>query len=690
MMSESKKLSNFSLLFLGLTLFVLSIGAPWYDGYPFYSLLIMDMREYKIHMLAVLYPILLSIFLFIYKNESCRNFKFGISQFLLILFFLISSISLFWSDNHQLFLSKWFIYFFGFIAFYYSFKIHHSQRNYIIIATLLSLAAILVSFIGIAQYLYEVPVLNILPQTAAPASTFGNKNIANQFIVFLFPAVFYILIKNTTKVQFLIGTIAFNSIIFYVYYGETKAAWLAILFESLLVFLYYLFNKKHLPKVRVNLFKISLFIAVFTSFVALDLNSNNSSILGDSKFNNVTNELSARYQDSNAERIKIWEKTINIGNTSKIYGHGLGSALNEFSQDGYFVKLTDSHNDVLELYLELGLIGILIFIIFIISLIRDWKFIYQNTSKNNSLFIHLLMISLCGAFVDSMFSFPLQTIHGVTIALVFAALILSKKNLISSEVVVINYNPLLGRVLNFSVVLMCFYALYLTNNWTSSRSNFYLHSGLLGSPINIDKIQKNLNFPDRDKLLLQAARSSSTNNDFDNANNLFSIIVKNNPAHMLALYQKYQYLLERKMYNKARDVLTQMLALNKMHPLTFKSLIDFFYKQGDIAKAKRHFSQYKEYYESLDYKDNRAYRFLHYWSIVLKEFQDTENLYKVYVQNFGLKVVVEDTMANYYFHTEQFEKCVPHVKYVLQHKKDIIKFDLLNSLIQKGLIKDDM
>ena len=223
-----------------------------------------------------------------------------------------------------------------------------------------------------------------------------------------------------------------------------------------------------------------------------------------------------------------------------------------------------------------------------------------------------------------------------------------------------------------------------------SRSNFYLHSGLLGSPINIDKIQKNLNFPDRDKLLLQAARSSSDNNDFDNANNLFSIIVKNNPAHMPALYQKYQYLLERKMYNNARDVLTQMLALNKMHPLTFKSLIDFFYKQGDILKAKRHFSQYKEYYESLDYKDHRAYRFLHYWSIVLKEFQDTENLYKVYVQNFGLEVFVEDAMANYYFHTEQFEKCVPHVKYVLQHKKDIIKFDLLNSLIQKGLINNDM
>lgn len=686
-MTETKKTPNFSLLFLGLTLFVLSIGAPWYDGYPFYTLALMDFREYKLHMLAVSYSILLSIFLIIHKNKSCGNFKFGTSQFLLILFFLVSSVSLFWSDNHQLFLSKWFIYFFSFIAFYYSFKIHHSQRNYIIIATLLSLAAILVSSIGIAQYLYGFPSQDALLQGVSPASTFGNKNIANQFIVFLFPAVFYILIKNTSRIQFFIGAIAFNSIIFYVYYGETKAAWLAILFESLLVFLYYLFNKNQLSRVRVNLFKISLFIAVFTSFVALDLNSNNSSILGDSKFNNVTNELSEKYQDSNATRIKIWKKTLNIGNTSKIYGHGLGSALNEFSQEGYFGRLQDSHNDVLELYLELGLIGALIFVFFVISLLRDWSFIYQNTSKNDSLFIHLLMISLCGAFINSMFSFPLQTIHGVTIALVYVALILSKKNLISPKGFVINYNPLLGRVLNFSAVLMCFYALYLTNNWTISRSNFYLHSGLSGNSTNIDKVQKNLNFPDRDKYLLKAARSLHTNNDFDNANNLFSIIVKNNPAHMPALYQKYQYLLERKMYNNAKGVLTQMLALNKMHPLTFKSLIDFFYKQGDIVKAKKHFSQYREYYNNLAFKDHRAYRFLHYWSIVLKEFQYTEHLYKVYIQNFGLEVFVEDAMANYYFHTEQFEKCVPHVKYVLQHKKDVIKFDLLNSLIQKGLIK---
>jgi O-antigen ligase len=630
---------------------------------------------------------LLSIFLFIYKNESYRNFKFGISQFLLILFFLISSISLFWSDNHQLFLSKWFIYFFGFIAFYYSFKIHHSQRNYIIIATLLSLAAILVSSIGIAQYLYEVPAHNILPQKAAPASTFGNKNIANQFIVFLFPAVFYILIKNTTKVQFLIGAIAFNSIIFYVYYGETKAAWLAILFESLLVFLYYLFNKKHLPKVRINLFKISLFIAIFTSFVALDLNSNNSSILGDSKFNNVTNELSATYQNSNAPRIGIWEKTLNIGNTSKIYGHGLGSALNEFSQEGYFASLQDSHNDFLELYLELGLIGVLIFVIFIISLLRDWKLIYQNTSKNNSSFIHLLMISLCGGFIDMMFSFPLQTIHGVTIVLVFSALILSKKNSISGEVITINHNPLLYRFLIFVALSICFVALYLTSIWTTSRSNFYHHSGLLGNPINIDKVQENLNFPDRDKYLLKAAKSLYVNNDFDNANNLFNIIVKNNPAHIPALHYKYQYLLDRKMYNNASYVLTQMLALNKMHPLTFKALINFFYKQGDILKAKKHFSQYRDYYESLDYKDIRTYRFLHYWSVVLKEFQYTENLYNVYIQNFGLEAFVEDTMANYYFYTGQFEKSVPHVNYVLQHKKNIIKVEILNSLKQKGLIE---
>ena len=59
----------------------------------------------------------------------------------------------------------------------------------------------------------------------------------------------------------------------------------------------------------------------------------------------------------------------------------------------------------------------------------------------------------------------------------------------------------------------------------------------------------------------------------------------------------------------------------------------------------------------------------------------------MYIQNFGLEAFVEDTMANYYFYTGQFEKSVPHVNYVLQHKKNIIKVEILNSLKQKGLIE---
>ena len=93
-------------------------------------------------------------------------------------------------------------------------------------------------------------------------------------------------------------------------------------------------------------------------------------------------------------------------------GTGLGSYSQNLANEGYATWTINNsvrvHNDLLELAVELGLTGIIIFFTAVISLIMGIFNILKQTSGEIHLFFCLLFVALIGSFVNMQFSFPYQ------------------------------------------------------------------------------------------------------------------------------------------------------------------------------------------------------------------------------------------------------------------------------------------
>jgi O-antigen ligase/tetratricopeptide (TPR) repeat protein len=677
----SNKTSSSALILIGLLLIIIGVGAPWNTGLYYVNLL-----DYKLYLVSIFLLTSLPIFWMVEFKQQSAKVELSKSQLFLLLFFAIASVSVLWSEDYSLFLNKWFIYVFGFVTFYVVLKIENSHKNHIYIALLLSIVSILISGIGIAQYLYDMPAHSTLAYGNIPASTFGNKNAANQLIVLVFPAIVFLLISKVNRVQFFVGALALVCALFYVYYATTKSAWIAIVFESLIMLIYWCFVKKNFSSNISALFKVFSFLLVIAMFVALDLGSIKSGFNSDSKVDSVISSLSDRYNSSESPRKKIWHSAINIANKSPIYGHSLGAFPHQLAVEGSLFRLKKVHNDLLETYVELGFIGLVVFILFLFYLIKDWLLINRSNVHKDALFFNLLMIAFSGSFINMMVSWPYQSIHGVVLFAVFSGLIISKARLNNK---IYTYNPpVVIKLIVMPIVLIVLIFTFLTvKSWTSSLSNFYFHSGMDGYKFNYAELVKySPLIPFSDIHLSKVAEGYWNVGYHERASKVYKIASDLNPDNMLALYRQFITAIDQKYTDKARSLFLIMRKNNRLHPLTFRASVNLYRAKGDIVKAKESYYFYKRYFNSLNVKDVRAYKALHHWSIILGIYTDTPSLYSTYIESFKKDVNVENNMANFYVYTQQYNKAVVHIKYVIDNKPDVIKPAVFKILQEKGFV----
>jgi hypothetical protein len=174
----NQKTSDKALIILFLILLMVGLGAPWAT-----NLYYVDMVSYKAYLVSFLLLGVMPIYWFTSYKSGAKVFELSQSQFYLILFFIFASVSFIWADDATLFLGKWYLYVFGFLSFYLAMKVELSSNNYINIALALAFISAAVSILGVFQYLFEFPSQTLLPYDNIPASTFGNKNAANQMLI---------------------------------------------------------------------------------------------------------------------------------------------------------------------------------------------------------------------------------------------------------------------------------------------------------------------------------------------------------------------------------------------------------------------------------------------------------------------------------------------------------------------------
>ena len=177
---------------------------------------------------------------------SQRNIKSTILSFsrVTLLFsgmFFLGTLSVFWTVNVDFYISKWLMWYCAGIVFFFGLKVEQNEKHLDIIFNCFVAAATLVSLVGLAQYLFS---FNWLLRTGnQPSSTFGNKNMAGQVIVLLWPfALFFLFSKKTSKIAIWAYSICTALMLSYAVILASLAVWLSFFVEILLLAMMFIFD----------------------------------------------------------------------------------------------------------------------------------------------------------------------------------------------------------------------------------------------------------------------------------------------------------------------------------------------------------------------------------------------------------------------------------------------------------------
>jgi|GEM_PF-3154958 len=341
-------------------------------------------------------------------------------------FTVLAVLSSLWATNpYESFyhIQKWACVFVVFFVYSNSFK---DISKIEILTAIITFTASAVAIIGIFQFFGYNP--DFLYQAAVPGTTFGNKNFATQYIVSAWPFSIYATYSFRKNRIGLLSAFSSFVILFFILITRTRSAWLSTLSNFVTAtLLFALYAGKHnisvlnLLKTKFNkLCKFILpglaFMAVFT-FLAVNRQDTPKTISLDieDEFKSITEtgKGSANW------RLIAWTNTLEMIKDNFIKGIGLGNW--EFNYPLYARKARidpdfnekrqakRTHNDFLQITAELGIGGIILFLLFIGNIMYiSVRLFFNDSDRRWKLLGITALLSVIEVLCDALFNFPFQ------------------------------------------------------------------------------------------------------------------------------------------------------------------------------------------------------------------------------------------------------------------------------------------
>ncbi|MCW8900661.1 MAG: O-antigen ligase family protein [Gammaproteobacteria bacterium] len=278
-----------------------------------------------------------------------------------------------------------------------------------IIITCSVLGASIASAIGIAQYFNFNPIG--YHQFSIPASTFTNTNIATTYIDLITPLAFaLIFVVKSKKYKYLtvVGSILCLS---FLLLSHSRGSWLSLVFImiGILFLLFKNTNFKQALYSQIASNKFYLIISIIIPFLLFFIPTNVSD-------QPVKNSQLA-FDGSAKIRLDAYINSLAMVKDYPIMGSGYGGFKTSFRHYMFsvvpFTKVTEDnvfarlHNDLLQSFVELGLIGGLLFIyIYIILLQSCWRIIKKSTDPHLIFLVSGLLLAVIANGVHASVDFP--------------------------------------------------------------------------------------------------------------------------------------------------------------------------------------------------------------------------------------------------------------------------------------------
>jgi O-antigen ligase len=282
-----------------------------------------------------------------------------------------------------------------------------------------------VSLLGIFQsWGFSIPTL--IP-TNGPGSTFGARNMAAQYLLFVLPILVYLLVLSSTKIRewFYATLLGFMST--YFLYTGSRAAWGAALM-SLMVLWFYLRLSGLAPTQILSLGRRKAAYLAGVTFFVLIMNLLPPYFISGWYIGDYHPSALARLgsmieleEDSSAQfRLAIWANSLAIFNDHPLNGAGKGNFrfiyplyARRIIHDPSFnphLRAADVHNDYIQLLAETGVLGAVAFlwILFLLGR-RFWRGWRATVNPQLLVLAFSLTALLTQAFWDFPFNLPAST-----------------------------------------------------------------------------------------------------------------------------------------------------------------------------------------------------------------------------------------------------------------------------------------
>ncbi len=262
-------------------------------------------------------------------------------------------------------------------------------------------------YLNCADYPHKIPMIN---------GGYGNKNIFAVCMMFKLPFLYYALFRYK-KVFKVIASLLIVAICFCLPIISTRSSFVCLGLNIIILFVYSLFYLLRFKKYAYLLKSLGIFALLLGGFVLGSWFVTYKYAHGNHKQENEF-AISQRIKEtgtgkSSKVRLGIWKNTVAVAKEKPLKGWGVGNhkiviMKKETPQKNNFVVSDHAHNDFLEMFSELGLVGLLAYIGLYVSMaVIGLRIIFYRHTKEPYRLISLVSLILLLTYMnDAMFNFP--------------------------------------------------------------------------------------------------------------------------------------------------------------------------------------------------------------------------------------------------------------------------------------------
>ena len=283
--------------------------------------------------------------------------------------------------------------------------------------------------IGFSQKLDDMPLDNLI---LSLMGNNGNKNVMAASLLIKFPFVLYYIIKGKIPGK-VIGLVSLFVGVFALFILNTRSTFVGLIL-ILIIFVITTLIYKSKSGVKSILTQLALFIIpIIIAFFAANLVLDNAIKMQETQggYGTVTKRLGDITISKGSDRLHLWSAAIDYFKNHPMIGDGYGNWKlasipyeKEFTND-LFVPY-HSHNDFLETFADLGIVGGVLYLgLFLLLFLFTLKIGLNKNHKKYHFIATISFMAVTCYFVDAFLNFPtertsMQTMLTLSAALVFA------------------------------------------------------------------------------------------------------------------------------------------------------------------------------------------------------------------------------------------------------------------------------